>query len=135
MALQLFIFIWLILSHAIIAQKASACSNARTRKADPLGRAKPDALVTKGFTARLVNDELLARPRGMVFDKRGRLLVVENGKGISALKLNYEGGACVSSTEKPTLVHGDISVCCLTVSSLIDYRYEIIQRADSLAAQ
>lgn len=120
MALPSFAVFMLLLSHAVVAQKASACSNARARKAVNSFSKQyvktPDAMVTTGFTARLINDALLKSPRGMVFDKEGNLLVVQSGEGISVLKLDYGGGGtCVSVVGKPKLIIADSSVCCLAV--------------------
>lgn len=50
----------------------------------------------------------LARPRGVVVDPKGNLLVLERGRGITAHKLDKDG--CVSSSkvlvEDPNLNHG-----------------------------
>jgi hypothetical protein len=65
-------------------------------------------LVAKGFTARIVASGL-TKPRGMVFDKEGNLLVVTQGKGITALKFKDDGGICLS-VEKTQVVIPDTSV-------------------------
>jgi glucose/arabinose dehydrogenase len=49
----------------------------------------------------------LARPRGLAFDDRGRLLVVESGSGsLSAHTLTEGGGGCVAINSSKTVVQG-----------------------------
>jgi glucose/arabinose dehydrogenase len=52
-----------------------------------------------GFRVQVVANGL-RNPRGILFDEEGRLLVVEQGHGVSRLRLGGEGG-CVS-------VQGDV---------------------------
>jgi hypothetical protein len=63
----------------------------------------------KGFTFRLLTNKL-SKPRGMVFDTAGNLLVVESGKGITALKLKDEGDICLSVASDPQVVISDRAV-------------------------
>ncbi|KAF2455199.1 soluble quino protein glucose/sorbosone dehydrogenase [Lineolata rhizophorae] len=63
----------------------------------------PSPSVADGFDARLIVQDL-TKPRGMVFDHEGNLLVVESGKGITAMSLSYGDGSCVSVQEKKTIV-------------------------------
>jgi len=56
-------------------------------------------LVAPGFRAEIVADGLRS-PRGIMFDREGGLLVVEQGHGISRLRLSGSSG-CVS-------VEGDV---------------------------
>jgi hypothetical protein len=62
--------------------------------------------VAKGFTARVVISGLL-RPRGMVFDTEGNLLVVQNRKEITAFSMANDSG-CVKVTGKSMVVNGSI---------------------------
>ncbi|OCL01287.1 Auxilliary activities family 12 protein [Glonium stellatum] len=50
--------------------------------------------VASGWEARVVATGL-TKPRGIIFDSSGHLLVVQQGKGIGSLSLTDNGGACV----------------------------------------
>ena len=67
------------------------------------------ATVASGYRIGLVATGL-ARPRGILFDKAGHLLVVEAPKNgdpaISALSLNDGGGICVGEASRKTVVRG-----------------------------
>jgi hypothetical protein len=59
-------------------------------------------IVAKGFTARVVISNL-TRPRGMIFDTEGNLLVVQNRKEVTAFHMATDGG-CVEVTGKRTVL-------------------------------
>jgi hypothetical protein len=99
MALQLLHL--LLFSLAVAAQKT--CST--ELKSDIVKQ----PVIAKGFTFRLLTKSI-SKPRQMVFDKSGNLLVVESGKGITALTLKDEGGPCVSVGDQKLVVN-DASVC------------------------
>ena len=46
----------------------------------------------------------LNKPRGIIFDTKGNLLVVEQGKGLTSLTLKDEGGACLSVADTNTVI-------------------------------
>lgn len=46
----------------------------------------------------------LLKPRGILFDTSGRILVVEQNRGIVALTLKDEGGMCLSVKENKTVI-------------------------------
>lgn len=46
----------------------------------------------------------LYKPRGIIFDTSGNLLVVQQGGGITGLRLSDGGGACVSVAANATVV-------------------------------
>jgi len=81
----------------------------------------------------------LARPRGVVVDPKGNLLVLERGRGITAHKLDKDG--CVSSSkvlvEDPNLNHGiDVHPDGKTlVASTPDVAYEWTYNADNMVAE
>jgi DNA-binding beta-propeller fold protein YncE len=54
-------------------------------------------LTVPGWRAAVITNGLTS-PRGIAFDKAGNLLVVQSGKGVSALKLNPTTGCLVSSS-------------------------------------
>jgi glucose/arabinose dehydrogenase len=57
----------------------------------------------KGYTANVVVNKL-TKPRGIIFDTEGNLLVVERGVGITAIKLNDLGLNCVSAGSKIVVI-------------------------------
>jgi glucose/arabinose dehydrogenase len=60
-------------------------------------------VIAKGYTANVVINKL-TKPRGLIVDTEGNLLIVERGKGITAIKLNDQGVDCVSPGQKITVV-------------------------------
>lgn len=85
---------------------SSSCSATLTAK-------YPAPSVFSGYQARLVANNLTS-PRGIKFDNAGNLLVVEQGKGVTALSFNDTNG-CVSVSSRKTVVsepelnHGIVS--------------------------
>lgn len=67
----------------------------------------PAPSVASGYEARLVAQGL-EKPRGIVFDNNGNLLVVERGVGITAFTVD-DSDSCVSLKDKKTVV-GDGTV-------------------------
>jgi len=63
----------------------------------------PAPSVAPGYAARLVANGLQS-PRSIVFDSKGRLLVVQQGLGIQALTFDDGGGECVSVKSKDDVV-------------------------------
>ena len=78
------------------AQSSSSCSATLTAS-------YPAPSVALGYTARLIANNL-TRPRSIHFDIAGHLLVVEGGRGISALTLTDGGGSCLSVANKESVV-------------------------------
>ena len=83
---------------------AATCSTTLTSKAAPV--------VANGYSARLVATNL-TRPRSLLFDSAGNLLVVQSGKGIASLSLRDDGGTCVTVAGSPQDVVLDRSVSAL----------------------
>jgi glucose/arabinose dehydrogenase len=50
--------------------------------------------VASGWDVKVVATGL-TKPRGIIFDNSGHLLVVQRGKGIASLSLTDDGGSCV----------------------------------------
>ena len=73
-----------------------------------LAASYPAPSVAAGYEARLIANGLTA-PRGIIFDKQGHLLVVEQRSGIAGLTLADDGGACLSMISKQTIIN-DTSV-------------------------
>jgi len=59
--------------------------------------------IAPGYTARIIASGL-RKPRSIKFDSSGRLLVVESGKGITALSLNDQGGSCIQASGNSTVI-------------------------------
>jgi glucose/arabinose dehydrogenase len=92
-------FVGLFFASSVIAQKGCSVN---------LPPATTAPIVASGFTARVFANGL-TKPRGMVFDTEGNLLVVQNGRGIIAIKLKDDGGSCVSAAGTQSVV-ADTSV-------------------------
>ncbi|KAF3358784.1 Magnesium transporter NIPA2 [Verticillium dahliae VDG1] len=84
--------------------KAVSCSNSLTTS-----RSRP--VVADGWSFGIVASEL-SKPRSILFDSNGALLVVGSGVGIKRLLLEDEGGTCMYAktgsviVESPELNHG-----------------------------
>jgi glucose/arabinose dehydrogenase len=84
-------FVLSLLTSAAAAQKCAVKIASRTG----------EPTVSKGFTARVLGNGF-TNPRGLVFDSAGHLLVVEKGKGITAITL--DGAQCVGIASRSTIV-------------------------------
>jgi hypothetical protein len=71
----------------------------------------PAPSVAAGYEARLIVNGLTA-PRGIIFDKQGHLLVVEQTSGIVGLTLADDGGTCLSLISKQKII-SDTTVSCI----------------------
>ncbi|KAJ4421351.1 hypothetical protein N0V85_000223 [Neurospora sp. IMI 360204] len=69
----------------------------------PVPASYPAPVVRDGYEARLVATGL-KKPRGVIIDSKGRLLVVEAGKGITHLTIKDDGWPCLSVEKTTTLV-------------------------------
>lgn len=67
----------------------------------------PTPSVAAGYEARLIAQGL-QKPRGIIFDNKNNLLVVERGVGITSFQVDGSG-SCVSLKNKKTVV-GDGTV-------------------------
>jgi hypothetical protein len=65
-------------------------------------------VVGSGYTAQLIATNL-TKPRGLIFDKSGGLLVVESGVGITRLEFDDHGGTCLLKSVS-SVVNRDSSV-------------------------
>ncbi|KAK7426010.1 hypothetical protein QQZ08_007458 [Neonectria magnoliae] len=81
------------------AAASDSCSN-------DLSVAYDNPVAADGWSYRLVANEL-DRPRGILFDTEGALLVVDSGVGIVHLSLQDDGGTCLQVKEKKTLVKNE----------------------------
>jgi glucose/arabinose dehydrogenase len=91
-----------ILSALLVSLTVAAAQS--SCRLSPSGNIKPS--VASGYRWQVVATGL-ARPRGLTFDDRGRLLVVESGSGsLSAHTLTEDGGGCVAVNSSNTVVEG-----------------------------
>lgn len=88
------LFFWL--SGTSVQAEASTCPA-------PVPASYPAPVVRNGFEARLVATGL-KKPRGVIVDSKGRLLVVEAGKGITHLTIKDDGWPCLSVEKTTTIV-------------------------------
>ncbi|TVY33621.1 L-sorbosone dehydrogenase [Lachnellula subtilissima] len=63
----------------------------------------PAPVVSNGWSAQLVAQNL-TKPRGIIFDSAGNLLVVQQGAGIVHLELIDGGSTCLEVAKKTTLI-------------------------------
>jgi hypothetical protein len=97
MASRYLAFLFFLLSHTAIAQKE--CGVTSDSVSTPL-------IAATGYEYQLLAKGL-TKPRGIVFDSQGHLLVLESGKGITALTLKDEGPtSCVLVEANQPVVEG-----------------------------
>jgi hypothetical protein len=86
-----------------------AKSSSSSCSAPVLTASYPTPSVASGYEARIVASGLQS-PRGIKFDTKGRLLVVEQDLGIQAITFNDGGGNCLSVQSKESVVDdGDVN--------------------------
>ncbi|KAK0385176.1 hypothetical protein NLU13_7654 [Sarocladium strictum] len=91
--------ILLALLLAATSTTAQSCSNEKSvRYQEPVA--------ADGWSYRLIADGF-TRPRGLVFDADGHLLVVDSGVGVVRLRLKDDGGTCLSVEHKSTIIEDD----------------------------
>ena len=89
---------------------AASCTAQTTTSSTSSPSACPSVLVPDyqkpvvgaGWTAQLVVQGL-RRPRGIIFDDKGALLVVQNGGGILHIQFEDQGGTCLFVKETKNL--------------------------------
>ncbi|KAI5467649.1 soluble quino protein glucose/sorbosone dehydrogenase [Mariannaea sp. PMI_226] len=68
-----------------------------------LANSHQDLVVADGWSYSLVANKL-DRPRGILFDTEGALLIVDSGVGVVHLQLDDSGGTCLQVKKKQTLI-------------------------------
>ena len=68
-----------------------------------LNPAYPAPVVSSGWSATLIAQDV-TEPRGIVFDNKNNLLVVEQNSGIVHLEFDDGGGSCLELKRKTTLI-------------------------------
>ncbi len=85
-----------------ITSSASACPTTLVPSYAP-------PVVGAGYAAQLIANNL-QKPRGILFDSKGALLVVQQGGGIVHLTLDDLGGTCLSVSKTTSLINNtDVS--------------------------
>jgi glucose/arabinose dehydrogenase len=90
-----------LLAARIRAQSDSSSASAACSPTLTADYAAPS--VASGYTVRLIATGLTS-PRGIKIDTEGNLLVVEEGVGITALRLNNGSGSCVNVASQDTVI-------------------------------
>ena len=85
------------------AWQVNASTSSSSSCPSPASSHLPAPSVAPGYESRLIASGLTA-PRGLIFDSAGHLLVVEQGKGVTALTLKDNGGSCLSVSQRSTVV-------------------------------
>lgn len=103
---------------AILAILFAAVAAAKTCEINTLNVSYPAPVVAAGWEYRLVATNL-TRPRSILFDKDGGLLVLDSGVGVVRLELQDEGETCVSVKKKTILVeNSDVSLLLQVLQEL-----------------
>jgi ABC-type Fe3+ transport system permease subunit len=92
-----------LIAVAVAASLAPVAAQSSTTSCSVLKPSYSAPSVASSYAAAPVATGLF-KPRGILFDTSGRLLVVEQNRGIVALTLNNGGGTCLSVKEKKTVV-------------------------------
>ncbi|KAI9844217.1 MAG: hypothetical protein M1837_005723 [Sclerophora amabilis] len=96
---SLFLTVVALVTTVAFAQSSSSpCSAAQQQTPS-----YPAPSVAPGYEARLVATDL-EQPRGLVFDSRGHLLVLEQGVGIRNLELADRGGTCIDVVRSTVVI-------------------------------
>lgn len=91
-----------LLLHSVTAQSSSsACAASLTAS-------YPAPSLASGYQAKLVANKL-KKPRSIIFDSEGNLLVVQAGKGITSLTFKDGENGCLSVSESKDII-ADTSV-------------------------
>lgn len=77
--------------------------------------AYPQPVIGAGYTTRLIASGL-NRPRSLLFDATGKMLVLEGRRGIRRLGFTDHGSTCVEVAENNVVI-ADTSVCFIIFSS------------------
>jgi glucose/arabinose dehydrogenase len=86
----------LVASSLLATAHGASCSNS-------LSVDYPAPVAADGWSYRLVANNF-TKPRGLVFDNDGGLLLIDSGVGLVHLTLKDDGETCLSVTDKKTLV-------------------------------
>lgn len=94
---------------ALAGQVTQGALAATTGCTSSLSSSYPAPIVADGWSFRLVATGL-TRPRGILFDRNGGLLVVQQGAGVIHLTLSDSGDTCVEVSKTTKLINSS-EVC------------------------
>jgi glucose/arabinose dehydrogenase len=106
MLLQSLSTLVILLAASTLAQSGTTTAPSCSKTLTPKNGAP---VVASGYSAQVIAQGL-TKPRGIIFDSKARLLVVQQGKGIVAITFDDQGGVCLGSPKVQTLVE-DNDVC------------------------
>lgn len=96
-----------LLAAAALSAAAAAASDCPNNLKTPY----PAPVAKNGWTARVVANEGMQKPRSLLFDTDGALLVLDQNVGVLRLVLDDHGGSCVTVKDSSTLIDNkDVSV-------------------------
>ncbi|KAL1405958.1 hypothetical protein Q8F55_007640 [Vanrija albida] len=78
-------------------------ATAETCTQNRLHTSYPAPIAADGWSYRVIANGL-QKPRSVIFDGSGALLVLESGKGVSRLTFNDSGGSCLAVKDRTTVV-------------------------------
>jgi hypothetical protein len=81
-------------------------SEAQDCKFQTLKTSYPSPVTAENWSYGLIANEL-RRPRGILFDSKGALIVIDSGNGILHFELEDGGGTCLQVRKKTTLLEQD----------------------------
>jgi glucose/arabinose dehydrogenase len=81
-------------------------SSAQDCKFQTLKTSYPSPVTAENWSYGLIANEL-RRPRGILFDSKGALIVIDSGNGILHFELEDGGGTCLQVRKKTTLLEQD----------------------------
>jgi glucose/arabinose dehydrogenase len=96
------LFIALTMFNQLFFTIAAIQARAIAQSCAGLSNSFPTPLVADGYEVRLIAQGL-AKPRGIIFDDKNNLLVVERGVGITSFTVDGSGN-CVNLNNKKTVV-------------------------------
>lgn len=89
----------LLSSSVVLAQTSANCTNS-------LSVDYPEPVAADGWSYRLIAANL-TRPRGIVFDTEGSLIVVDAGVGLVHISFDDDDGSCLHVRETKTLLENE----------------------------
>ena len=100
----------------VFAAPPSASALASNSCASALQPSYPAPSLAPGYTAQLIATNL-TKPRGLIFDSQGHLLVVQQQVGITSLVIQDEGDRCLKVSQKSEVIQNVNLTHGITLSS------------------
>lgn len=100
----------------LFAARPAASAPASTSCASALQPSYPAPSLAPGYTAQLIATNL-TKPRGLIFDSQGHLLVVQQQVGITSLRIQDDGGRCLKVSQKSDIIQNVNLTHGVTLSS------------------